>query len=109
MTEWIDVAKAAVEGVGLSLPIIGTLAYFHTKRGERFDRIDEAHRELKGKVSTLNTDFDGLRAQIAASDLENERRFVSRDDHTEAVKRLDESVRELTRTLLDGRSKVNSR
>lgn len=101
MTEWIDVAKAAAEGIGLSVPIVSTLWLFHNKRSERFDRLDGAVKDLKDGFSTLNTDFDGVRAQIAASALDYEKRFVSRGDHADAISRLDESIRELTRTLLD--------
>lgn len=100
MIEWLDVAKATAEGFGLSAPVVATLWLFHKKRNERYDRIDEAHTTLKNQVRVLNIDFDGLRGQLAASDLQNEKRFVSRQDHTEAVNRLDESIRELNRTLL---------
>lgn len=101
MSEWIDVAKSAAEGFGLSVPVVTTLWLFHKKRGERFDRLDSAVSDLKSVSARLNLDFDGVRAQIAASSLDYEKRFVSRSDHADAIGRLDDAVRELTRTLLD--------
>ncbi|HEX3862754.1 MAG TPA: hypothetical protein VHY35_13775 [Stellaceae bacterium] len=101
MTDWLDVVKAAGEGLGLAVPIIGALGFFHGKRNERFDQIDGTQKELKTQVGKLNTDFDGLRGQIAASDLAKEQRFVSRNDLTETVKRFDDAIRELNRTLLE--------
>jgi hypothetical protein len=53
LIEWIELGKALAQGIGIAIPVIGAIGFLHKVRGERqdqrFDRIDEAHAELKTK------------------------------------------------------------
>lgn len=103
LAEWIEIGKSLATGVGLSIPVIGALVVLHKSRGEaqnmRFDRLDESHGELRGKVETLNTDVDGLTRQLSGIVNDVEKRFLTREEGTAAINRLDSSVTELNRTI----------
>ena len=90
-----EVFKMALAG----LPIIGTLVLLHRLRNDRFDRIDATHKKLEAKVDKLDVDFDGLNKQLGSIVADVEKRFLTREEHTEAVNRLDGNIVELTRTI----------
>lgn len=92
MADWFDIAKAVGEGLAVSLPLIGTMAFFHGKN-------NEARSKLESKVDLLSKDFDGLTEQLSVSAIQAERRFVARDEYAQSINRLDSNVVELTRTL----------
>lgn len=103
MGEWLEIAKATATGIAAALPIIGALVWFHRERsaivGERFDRLDEAHDKLAGKVDRLDNDMDGLVRQISGIVTDVEQRFLTREEHTAAVNRLDGTIVELNRNF----------
>lgn len=104
MDPWIEIAKAFGTGLGIAVPLIGTLTFFHTKRGERFDHIDNAQKNFTEQVFQLHTDFDGLTRQLGGIVADVERRFVAKDEHTAALNRLESTMRDLGGAI----SKMNS-
>lgn len=99
LSEWTEILKALATGVGLAIPIVTTMTFFHSKRSERFDSIAQTQEELKGSVKKLDTDFDGLIKQIAGIVHDVEARFVTKEENTVAIRRLDGNIMELNRTI----------
>jgi len=99
VTEWLDLARMLFMGVGVSIPIGGLMIAFRRERvsrfdliAARFDRGDVAHAALAAKIEKLGADFDGLTAQIRASDRNNERRFVIREEYAAGIERVESQL-----------------
>lgn len=90
--EWIEVSKAFATGIGVALPLIGTMAYFHKERSNRFTQIEQ-------KTSKFDTDLSGLIKQLGAIINDVEQRFLPRREHDAAIQRLDGNIIELTRNI----------
>lgn len=101
--EWVEIAKAAVQGIIMAGSVIGAMAYFHRERGKaqaaRFDTLDANHLELKKTVTKLDGDFDGLTGQLSSIVNDVERRFLTREEGTQAINRLDGNIVELNRSI----------
>lgn len=95
LADLTDVIKMMIAG----LPVIATLGFFHTQRSRRFDTIDSAHAKLEKKVDTLDADVSGLAGQLGGIVNDIQKRFLTREEHTEAVNRLDGNIVELNRTI----------
>ena len=86
------VASNFAQGLGLAAPVIGVLIALHRLRGDRLTKIEE-------KLEVFDVDIDGLTTQLQKSELAAERRFVTREDHTEAINRLDRGLESLAGVL----------
>lgn len=95
---WNDIAEFGARAASVVIPIIGMQLALHKVRSARLDK-------LEAKVDKLDTDFDGMVRQVAATVIEIERRFVTKPDHIEAMRLLGVSIATLTTTIggLDGR------
>jgi hypothetical protein len=94
MGDWVELAKALATGVGAAVPILGTLGFFHKQRGARLV-------SLEGKVDKIDTDFDGLTKQLGGIVNDVEKRFLTREEGTAAINRLDSTCVELNRSIRD--------
>lgn len=93
--DWLELVKAIGTGVGLSLPVISTMGWFHSKRGERFDRIEKS-------VERFDTDLNGLIRQLGTivSDVRV---------HESSIHRLDENIVQLSHTISENIGTLNDR
>lgn len=100
--DWLEFAKAIGTGIGLSLPVIGTMGFFHQKRSERFDRLEKSVDRFEG-------DLTGLIRQLGTvvSDVRVE--FLPRREHESAIHRLEETMSQLSRTIEDKVGTLNDR
>ncbi|MGE5149906.1 MAG: hypothetical protein ACM3II_07275 [Rhodospirillaceae bacterium] len=102
MTGWdfvIEVSKVAIGSIPAVGALGGVLVTLHRQRNERFDRQDAKHEEFRAQLDKLDGDFDGLVRQLASTINDVERRFLPRDEHVEAVGRLDATIVELNRNI----------
>lgn len=92
MIEWVEIAKAVAAGLGVGLPVIGVVTLFHNERTKRFDKIE-------GTVNRLDADFTGLTRQLGGVVNDVEKRFLPREEHENAINRLDASINRLDSSL----------
>ncbi len=110
----LDVGRAVGEGLGLAVPVVGTLFLFHKingrERSAHFDEQNRQHAAQEGRITQLDVDIDGLTKQINTVINDNERRFsamlndlatrfLSRDEGTGSINRLDANIVQLTNQL----------
>lgn len=98
--EWIELGKALATGIGLAIPLVGTMAYFHGERGRRFDALDATTKRL-------DSDFNALLRQMAAQTIEAEKHFLPRQEHDSDIRRLSADIVKLDRTITDNIGKLN--
>lgn len=94
--EWLELGKALAAGVGIAVPLVGAMTYFHSDRkttsNRRFDVLDTTTKRLDNDLTTLVR-------QLGAQGAEIEKRFMPRPEHDAAIERLDRNIVELTRAF----------
>lgn len=76
MSEWLELAKAAVAGLAFSIPV---LAYMRQNTKDRNGRLER----FEGNLNGLRADVDGLVEQLRASSIADAQKQITRDNFRE--------------------------